>query len=114
MTARVAAAAQLPDKSPVVICPWLTLETLRTYHMMVLPPVLSAASPLMASRSPAQVTLRRLGLRSVPSALTDIGSTLEKLDLDDNRDLQICADSLAVLRQLRRLEVLSLCKSPGR
>jgi hypothetical protein len=44
----------------------------------------------------------------------DVGGTLEILELDENRDLQICKSSLAVLRQLRQLCVLSLCKARNR
>ena len=50
----------------------------------------------------------------MPSALADVCDTLEQLDLDENKDLQICEDSLAVLQQLRELQMLSLCKEPGR
>ncbi len=61
-----------------------------------------------------QVVLRKVGLRSVPSALADVCNTLQELDLDENKDLQVCEDSLALLRQLRELQMLSLCKEHGR
>jgi hypothetical protein len=50
----------------------------------------------------------------VPSALADVCNTLQELDLDENKDLQVCEDSLALLRQLRELQMLSLCKEHGR